>query len=339
MSSLPTEQKELPTKFNELAEDVKGLKNQVHELEIELLGELKEIPTKLEDFTKTVTSLTSQVAKLKTLQWELPAEFLPLPTQVFNTASKKAGDTSVPSTVQAGIIPAGDKTSHVAGSLAGSSKKKKLRKFDFVTESGDHVHLTEEQINAQKKIKEEAKAEAAKQEGEIRRVELVDLLGPKVVSKYYNAKKGPITLKVYREDGTSEIIHDFKASDLHLGEWREVVKACPNRTGKGWKTIYERIQTRMDYLHQTKEELGIDLDKPLKQTKGSSHQQDFVTIEDFRDFPNKIMSTIQNFFFRLHQGPEIVDHARTFSSFLLAEVDKRNLNPLKQMRVIEQLRR
>ncbi|GJV92642.1 hypothetical protein Tco_1540455 [Tanacetum coccineum] len=56
-----------------------------------------------------------------------------------------------------------ENTSHVAGSLAGSSKKKKLRKFDFVTESGDHVHLTEEQINAQKKIKEEAKAEAAKQ--------------------------------------------------------------------------------------------------------------------------------------------------------------------------------
>ncbi|GKF35394.1 hypothetical protein Tco_0108594, partial [Tanacetum coccineum] len=46
-------------------------------------------------------------------------------------------------------------------------------------------------------------------------------------------RKGPITLKVYREDGTSEIIHDFKASDLHLGEWREVVKACPNRMGKG----------------------------------------------------------------------------------------------------------
>ncbi|GKF30390.1 hypothetical protein Tco_0100188 [Tanacetum coccineum] len=31
-------------------------------------------------------------------------------------------------------------------------------------------------------------------------------------------------------------------------------------------------------------------------------------------------------------------HARTFSSLLLAEVDKRNLNPLKQMRVIKQLR-
>ncbi|GJW51795.1 hypothetical protein Tco_0093146 [Tanacetum coccineum] len=40
-------------------------------------------------------------------------------------------------------------------------------------------------------------------------------------------------------------------------------------------------------------------------------------------------------FFRRHQGPGVDDHARTFSSLLLAEVDKRNLNPLKQMRTIE----
>ncbi|GKA93632.1 hypothetical protein Tco_0815618, partial [Tanacetum coccineum] len=61
-SSLPTELKDLPSKFNKLTEEVKGLKKQVHELKIKLLGDLKEIPTKLEDFTKTVTSLTSQVA-------------------------------------------------------------------------------------------------------------------------------------------------------------------------------------------------------------------------------------------------------------------------------------
>ncbi|GJT23637.1 hypothetical protein Tco_0893574 [Tanacetum coccineum] len=327
-------------------------------------------------------------------------------------SSKDNGEESIESDLD-------DENTNVAGSLAESSKKKKLRKFDYVTESGDHVHLTEEQINAQKKIEEEAKAEAAKQEGEVRRAELVDFLGPEVVSKYCNAKlqydkycdkmlniraksritncdvltrKGPITLKVYREDGTSKIIPDFKASDLHLGEWREVMKACFNRTGKGWKTIYEHIQTRMDYLHQTEEELGIDLDKPLSKQEpinklndlankkrkhandihdyfrankwlkssvqyedhpagtvlnepvlgmimfNSYHRQDFVTIEDFRDFPNEMLRTVQEFFFRLHQGPGIDDHARTFSSFLLAKVDKRNLNPLKQMRVIEQLK-
>ncbi|GJU52721.1 hypothetical protein Tco_1226435, partial [Tanacetum coccineum] len=164
---------------------------------------------------------------------------------------------------------------NLTGSTDESLRNKKLMKFDFVTESGDHVHLTEEQIKEQKKIKESAKAEAAKHEVEVRKEKLVDLLGLDVVSKYYKAKlqydkyydkmlnkrasskitnydvltrKGPITLKVYREDRTGEVIPNFKANDLHLGEWREVLKACPNRKGKGWSTIYEQIQTRMDYL-------------------------------------------------------------------------------------------
>ncbi|GJZ20534.1 hypothetical protein Tco_0557124 [Tanacetum coccineum] len=133
-SSLPTKLKELPSKFNELAEEVKGIKKQVHDLEIELPGELKEIPTKLEDFTKTVTSLTSQVAELKTLKWELLAKFLSVPTKfevihaklktldallcllhkvtnVLNQfaqaiASKKTKDDNVPSAGQAGTQPA-----------------------------------------------------------------------------------------------------------------------------------------------------------------------------------------------------------------------------------------
>ncbi|GJR06742.1 hypothetical protein Tco_0529726 [Tanacetum coccineum] len=204
-------------------------------------------------------------------------------------------------------------------------------------------------------IEEEAKAEAAKRKGEIRKEELIDLLGAEVVNK-----KGPITLKVYREDGTSEIILNFKASDLHLGEWREVMDACPKRTGKGWETIYKQIGTRLDYIHTTEAELGINLDIPLskqdpleklnglankkrkhaddihgyfKENKRLKH--DFITIEDFRDFPNTMLYSIQEIFFRLHQGPWLDDHARTFSSFLLAEIDKRNLNPLKQMRVID----
>nr|GFD20886.1 hypothetical protein [Tanacetum cinerariifolium] len=75
--------------------------------------------------------------------------------------------------------------------------------------------------------------------------ELVDLLGIDVVTQYYNkkvlyerycekikkrkqsskiincnvlTKKDPISLKIYREDGTAEVIENFKASDLHLAE-------------------------------------------------------------------------------------------------------------------------
>ncbi|GKE56356.1 hypothetical protein Tco_1495541, partial [Tanacetum coccineum] len=140
------------------------------------------------------------------------------------------------------------------------------------------------------KLEEDAKAEAVKQEGEVRKAKLVDLLSLEVVKKYYNdklqydrycdkmlnrraisritncdvlTKKGPITLKVYIEDGTSEIIPNFKASELHLSEWREVIKACPNKTRKGWGIIYKQIGTRMDYVHTTEAELGINLDIPL----------------------------------------------------------------------------
>ncbi|GJU04178.1 hypothetical protein Tco_1114516 [Tanacetum coccineum] len=65
------------------------------------------------------------------------------------------------------------------------------------------------------------------------------------------------------------------------------------------------------------------------------HRLDFVTIEDLKDFLNTMLYTVQEIFFRRHQGPGLDDHARTFSSLLLAKVDKRNLNPLKKMRVNE----
>nr|GEU38454.1 hypothetical protein [Tanacetum cinerariifolium] len=120
---------------------------------------------------------------------------------------------------------------HVTSSMVETSRIKKAKKLDFVTEDGMHIHLTKEQINQQKKIEEEAKAEATK--------------------------------------------------------------------------------------HESK---------------------DFVTIKDLTAFLNTMLYIVQEIFFRIHQDHGLDDHAMTFSSLLLAEVDKRNLNPLKQMRVIEQLR-
>ncbi|GKG55969.1 hypothetical protein Tco_0574863, partial [Tanacetum coccineum] len=76
--------------------------------------------------------------------------------------------------------------------------------------------------------------------------ELVDLLGTNVVTQYYNkkllfdkyydkmlkgkkspkitncevlTKKSPITLKIYREEGSEEVISNLKVSVLHLAEW------------------------------------------------------------------------------------------------------------------------
>nr|GEZ99008.1 hypothetical protein [Tanacetum cinerariifolium] len=104
---LPTELKDLPSKFNELTEEVKGLKKQVHELEIELPRDLKEILTKLERFAKTVASVQ---VKLKTLD-TLPGLLLNVTkalnkfAQVLDYASSKARDQSVPSADQADTRP------------------------------------------------------------------------------------------------------------------------------------------------------------------------------------------------------------------------------------------
>ncbi|GKB02602.1 hypothetical protein Tco_0830691 [Tanacetum coccineum] len=122
--------------------------------------------------------------------------------------------------------------------------------------------------------------------------ELVDRLGIDIVTQYYNKKllydkyydkmlkrrksskiincevltqKGPLTLQIYMEDGTTEVISNIKVSDLYLAEWREVVQACLDRKEKRWKTIYGLIKTRMEYLNQTKIELKIDFNKPLKE--------------------------------------------------------------------------
>ncbi|GJW42808.1 hypothetical protein Tco_0071607 [Tanacetum coccineum] len=58
-SCLPTDLKELPSKFTELSREIKELKHHVKDMEIELPRDLKEIPTKLETFTSTISSLTS----------------------------------------------------------------------------------------------------------------------------------------------------------------------------------------------------------------------------------------------------------------------------------------
>ncbi|GJV26980.1 hypothetical protein Tco_1383428 [Tanacetum coccineum] len=204
--------------------------------------------------------------------------------------------------------------------------------------------------------------------------------------------KDHINLKVYRDDGSEEIIQNYKISDLHLGEWKKLMDACPKRTRAGWTTIHAQTRQKPDALHKTEQELELDLSIPLeeqdpiiklnllgkkkrkhaddlhdyfKSTKrskksvqygdcqvgiilneptlrmilfNSRQRQDFINIEDFEELNNDMLYHVQDIFFRLRQGPGMYDLARTFSSFLVAEVDKRNLNPLKKIRLIEQLR-
>ncbi|GJU70988.1 hypothetical protein Tco_1262393 [Tanacetum coccineum] len=82
-SSLPTELKDLPSKFDELTKEIKWLKKQVHELDIELPRYLKEIPSKLEESLAKCPKALNKFA------------------QVLDYVSSKAGDQSVPLAGQA----------------------------------------------------------------------------------------------------------------------------------------------------------------------------------------------------------------------------------------------
>ncbi|GKC14286.1 hypothetical protein Tco_1011068 [Tanacetum coccineum] len=191
---------EIPSKFTELSREIKELKKHVQDMEIKLPGDLKEILTKLETFTSN-----SPV-------------FHPGFATVVENASG-ATTKGVPSTGQATASPVkGEKNTNPA-----------------IMDVEPNLHD-----------------------------ELVDLLGIDVVTQYYNknllydkyydkmlkrrkstkitncdilTQKGPISLKVHKEDGTSEVISNIKVSDLHLAEWKEVVQACPDRKEKGLKPI------------------------------------------------------------------------------------------------------
>ncbi|GJY55589.1 hypothetical protein Tco_0454704 [Tanacetum coccineum] len=83
-----------------------------------------------------------------------------------------------------------------------------------------------------------------------------------------------------------------------------------------WST--KRYKSSVQYADHP---VGTVLDEPcLGMIMFNFHQRwDFVTIEDFGDLINEMMYIVQEIFFRLHQGPGLDDHARTFSSFLLVE--------------------
>ncbi|GKB02953.1 hypothetical protein Tco_0831042 [Tanacetum coccineum] len=203
----------------------------------------------------TISQLFQRRAKKVNLNRPQPETTTPLPIPpVITTTTSQMQSPS--------FLPPPKSSSQPKGEHIKEDKGKKALSLEEAekesTKSGSDDEITH--MPGSMKIKEEVKVEAARHEGEIRKEELLDLLGLEVVSKYYNDKlqydkycdkmmnriaaskipncdvltrNGPITLKVYKEDGTNEIIPNFKASDMYLGEWREVMEACLKRTRKG----------------------------------------------------------------------------------------------------------
>ncbi|GJZ92651.1 hypothetical protein Tco_0664716 [Tanacetum coccineum] len=249
-SCLPIKLKEIPSKFTELSGEIKELKKHVKDMEIELLGDLKNILTKQETFTSTISNLTSQVAELKNIKWELPAEFLDLPSQVSSVQEKLKAFDSLPSLLNKVTDP--------------------LNRFATMVEHASRA-TTKVVLSAGQATAPPAEGEKntnpATTDAELNLYdELVDLLGIDVVTQYYNKKLlyDKYCDKMLKRRKSSKITnYDVLTQKGPIS--LKVVQACPDRKEKGWKTIYGLIKTRMEYLDQTEKELKIDFNKPLNE--------------------------------------------------------------------------
>ncbi|GJR10701.1 retrovirus-related pol polyprotein from transposon TNT 1-94 [Tanacetum coccineum] len=246
-SCLPTKLKELPSKVTELSEEIKELKQHVKDMELELPGDLQEIPSKLETFTSTISSLSSQVAELKNIQWELPTEFLDLPHLVSSVQEKLKTLDSLPCLLK--------KVTNT------------LNRFATLVEKASTNKATASPVEREKDVDTNLKNE------------LVDLLGIDIVTQYYNKKLlyEKYCEKMKKRRQSSKIINCdvlTKKGPISL----KVVQACPDKKEKGWKTIYELIKTRIEYLEQTEKDLHIDFNKSLQ-------EQD--PLDELNDLANK----------------------------------------------------
>ncbi|GJX67744.1 hypothetical protein Tco_0303471 [Tanacetum coccineum] len=257
-SCLSTELKELPSKVTELSEEIKELKQHVKDMELELPEDLKEILSKLETFTSTISNLSSHVAKLKNIQWELPAEFLVLPHLVSSVQEKLK----------------------TLDSLLSLLKKvtNTLNRFATLVENASRA-TTMGVPSTDKATSSPAEGGGGKDADTNLKNELVNLLGIDIVTQYYNKKL--IYEKYYekmkkRRQSSKNINCDVltKKGPISL----KVVHACLDRKEKGWKTIYELIETRMEYLKQAEKELHIDFNKSLQ-------EQD--PLDELNDLANK----------------------------------------------------
>ncbi|GKB41896.1 hypothetical protein Tco_0886838 [Tanacetum coccineum] len=149
----------------------------------------------------------------------------------------------------------------------------------------------------------------AKRKKEEMKDELINLLGVDVVKKYYKTK----------------LQYDKHCDKMLNRRAQSRITNYDVLTRKGLITLKDPLD-RLNELARKEKKHADDIHDIFR--------QDFVTLENFKDFDNVMLYIMQEIFFRLHQGLGIDDHARTFSSLLLAEVDKRNLNPLKQIRTI-----
>ncbi|GJS35594.1 hypothetical protein Tco_0533976 [Tanacetum coccineum] len=231
--------------INQLTELLE-LNRHVQGMEIELPGDLNDIPTKLETFTSTASNLMSQVTELKTLKWEFPEEFLALQSQILSVQAKLQTLDILPSLLNK-VANTLNRFASIMKNASHTATRKGVPSVGLATALPD-----EEEKNTNPATKDADTTNLHNKlvdllgldivNGTKLRVTLDDKSDDKMLKRRKSSKtinynvliqKGPITLQIYREDGTIEVVPNIKGSDLHLVEWRKVVQACPNIKEKG----------------------------------------------------------------------------------------------------------
>ncbi|GJY96290.1 hypothetical protein Tco_0512651 [Tanacetum coccineum] len=211
-----------PTKIISLFGEVNELKKHIKEFEVEQLEVFNEILQKLETFSSTVPSLTTQVAELKKHKWELPKEFLDLPSQISSVQSHIKTLELLPGLLNkvtttltrfASILNAHTKGVPLAGKSTASPAKGK-KNTNPVLEDAELANLVDlmgidvvEGYHKKKLLYNKYCDKMLKRKK-----------SPKITKCEFLTKKGPITLKIYKEDGSKEVISNLKVGDLHLAE-------------------------------------------------------------------------------------------------------------------------
>ncbi|GJW18046.1 hypothetical protein Tco_0025482 [Tanacetum coccineum] len=168
-NSLPTELKELPSKFKDITGEIRELKKFAQAIEaasykagdqcVPLAGQASTHPAEGEKNTRpaTITYLFKQRTKKDDEKENLKTQPIPKTSPI--TTTKKGKEAMTLKETEEESETNSEFEVRPTSSMVESSKKKKLNKFDFVTEEGDHIHFTEEQIKEQKRIEESVKAD------------------------------------------------------------------------------------------------------------------------------------------------------------------------------------
>nr|GEV55286.1 hypothetical protein [Tanacetum cinerariifolium] len=169
-------------------------------MEIKLPWDLNEIPSKLETITSTISNLSSYVTELKNIQWELPTEFLDLPHLASSVQEKLKTLDSLPGPLKM-VTNTLNRFSTLLENTSGTT----------TTSVPSTDKATATPAEGEKDADTNLKNELIKKRRQSSKIINCDVL----------TKKGPISLKVYKEDGTAEVIEKFNTNDLLLAKWRE----------------------------------------------------------------------------------------------------------------------